>query len=369
MSVTAVQSVGLIVLEVRYRADLKPALLCRTPHFKVVADGRREAHVAPAEAQNVIGELKFDEELLYVVEHFGERLVGVLWCVDAYDFHFVELVEAVKSANVLSIATGLSSEARRVGAALDGQVALIEYFVPENVSYGHFGRGYQVEIVELCVIHLSLFVGQLSSTQSRCLVDQQRRLNLQVAALACLVEEESLKGALKACHLTYIYRESRTGDFHTEVEIHKVVFLAQVPMAERFSAKRRLLSAFLHHYVVAGVASLRHFFAGNVGNGQQHFSHAGLCLVHLLLKGLVGGLELGHTVFYFVGFVFLSLLHQAPDLSGKLVLLLLVAVELLLAFAANPVELQYLLDGFAGSLEVFLFETFDYTFCFFTDKL
>ena len=38
-TIAALQAVGLVSLEVRYRAHLKPAFLCATPHLKVESDG------------------------------------------------------------------------------------------------------------------------------------------------------------------------------------------------------------------------------------------------------------------------------------------------------------------------------------------
>ena len=49
IAVAAVQAVGLITLEVRYRRYLQPALLCCAPHLEVVAYSRCEAHVATAQ--------------------------------------------------------------------------------------------------------------------------------------------------------------------------------------------------------------------------------------------------------------------------------------------------------------------------------
>ena len=56
-AVAAVQPIGLIALEVRYRRNLEPALLGSAPYLEVVADRRGEAHVATAQAEDVVGQL------------------------------------------------------------------------------------------------------------------------------------------------------------------------------------------------------------------------------------------------------------------------------------------------------------------------
>ena len=64
------------------------------------------------------------------------------------------------------------------------------------------------------MIHLALFVRQLTRTQTRCLVYEIGRLHLQIAALACLLKEEGLQSALKACHLAYIDGKSGSRNFY-----------------------------------------------------------------------------------------------------------------------------------------------------------
>ena len=67
VAVAAFQAVGLIGLEIRYGGDLKPALLSRAPHLEVERYGRRERHVAAAEAQYVPGKAELFEQTLHVV--------------------------------------------------------------------------------------------------------------------------------------------------------------------------------------------------------------------------------------------------------------------------------------------------------------
>ena len=94
-----------------------------------------------------------------------------------------------------------------------------------------------------------------------------------------------------------------------------------------------------------------------------------LCLLHDLLKRLVGRLQLCHLFLYAVSFVLLPLFHQSADLSGELVLLLLVCVKLLLSLTTQTVIFQHFLDCLARTAEVFLLQSFDDTFGLFADEL
>ena len=368
VTVAAVQAVGLIALKVRHGAYLEPAALGGAPGLEVVADGRGEAHVATAETEDVIGELQLLQQALYVGQHLLERLVRVLRGVDAYDLHLVELMQAVQAAHVLAVRAGLAAEAGRVGAALDGQVLLVEDHVAVDVGDRHLSRRDEVEVVKVGVVHLALLVGQLAGAQSAGLIHHVGRLYLQVAGLAGLIEEESLQRALEAGHLADIYWEAGAGDLHAEVEVHEVVFLQQVPVAQGVRTQLGLHAAFFHYHVVGCVLTLGHVIIGDVRDGEEHLGHVVLCLVHHLLEGLVVGLQLGNLFLYLGGFVFLAFFHQTADLLGQLVLLLLVRIELLLAFTTDLVIFQYLLNGLARTVEVLLLQTFDHTFSFLTDE-
>ncbi len=125
---------------------------------------------------------------------------------------------------------------------------------------------------------------------------------------------------------------------------------------------------FLDDHVAAGVLSLGHIVVGDVGYVEELVGHVGRCLVHDLLQGLVSCLELSHLGLHFVGLVLLALLHEGADLLGELVLLRLVAVELLLALAAQLVIFQYFLNGLSGTVEVLLLQSLDDLFSFLTDE-
>ena len=119
---------------------------------------------------------------------------------------------------------------------------------------------------------------------------------------------------MQTCHLADIYGESGTGNLHAEVEVDEVVFLAEVPVAERVLAQVGYLSAFLHYHVVAGVASFGHLVAGDVRDGAEQCVQVFLCLVHLLLQFAVLLFECGNLLLHLFGLLAFALLHEGTYL-------------------------------------------------------
>ena len=82
-----------------------------------------------------------------------------------------KFVQAIQSANVLTIATGFAAEALRVGTIFNGQLTFFENHVAIDIGDGDFCGRDEVKIVEGAVIHLTFLVGQLTGAVSRCFVD------------------------------------------------------------------------------------------------------------------------------------------------------------------------------------------------------
>ena len=316
----------------------------------------------------MVWQLQLLQEALYVVEHLVQALVRVTWLVDAYNLYLVKLVQTVQATNVLAVATSLTTEAGRVSAALDREILLVEDNIAEDVGYRNLGCRDEEEVVEISVVHLTLLVWQLTCAATGILVYYVWRLNLQVSALAGLIEEECLESTLEASHLADIYRETGTCDLHTEVEVNEVVLLEKIPVAESVWTEVRLLAAFLNNHVVGCILALRYLLARDVRDFEQLVGHIVLCLLHDLFKSLGVSLEHSYLSLSALSFLFLAFLHQGTNLLGKLVSLLLVVVQLLLSFATNFVVLQNFLYGLTSIWEMLLFKTFNYTFSFFTDE-
>ena len=316
----------------------------------------------------MVWQLQFLQQPLYVVEHLVQTLVRVTWLIDAYNLYLVKLVQAVQAANILTVATSLTTEAGRVSTALDREILLVKNHITEDVGYRNLSSRDEEEVVEIRVIHLTLLVWQLTCATTRILVYYIRRLNLKISALTSLIEEECLESTLEASHLTDIYREAGTGNLHTEVEVNKIVFLQEIPMAESILAEVWLFATFFYDHVVSRILTLRNQFARDVRDFEQLIGHIVLCFLHDLFQSLSVSLEHSYLSLCALSFLFLTFLHKGTNLLGKLVSLLLVVIQLLLSFTTNLVVLQNFLYGLTSIWKMLLFKTFNYTFSFFTDE-
>ena len=208
------------------------------------------------------------------------------------------------------------------------------------------------------MVHLTLLVGQLTGTQTRCLVNHQRGLNLEIASLAGLVEEELDQGTLQACALTHIDGESGTRDLDTQVKVNEVILLGQVPVRQCILGQIGHLATRLFYHVVLGGLALGDTAVGHVGNAQQDFGNLVLGSVEVVVNLLVGGLEAGHLGLDVLGLVAVALLHEGTNLcghlieySGVVVALFLQCTALLVQFhdAHNGLASVKLLDGQAAN--------------------
>ena len=73
-------------------------------------------------------------------------------------------METVKSSHVLAIASCLATEALCVSAILYWEIFLVNDNVTINICHRHLGCWYEIEVVNLTMIHLTFLVWQLSCT-------------------------------------------------------------------------------------------------------------------------------------------------------------------------------------------------------------
>ena len=99
-----------------------------------------------------------------MVFHFFKSGIRAFWLFDAHDFHLVELVKAVKSANILAIRTCFTTETCRISAVHLWKILLVKDNITVDVGYRNFGSWDKVKVVKTAVVHLAFLVGQLSSS-------------------------------------------------------------------------------------------------------------------------------------------------------------------------------------------------------------
>ena len=140
----------------------------------------------------MIRQLQLLYETFDMSEHLVETLIRVLRGVDTNNLYLVELMQAVQATDILAVRASLTAEASRISATLDRQILFIEDLVAEDVGHRNLCCRNEIEVVEVAMVHLTLFVRQLTRAVTGCLIDNIRWLHLQITGLAGLIEEESL---------------------------------------------------------------------------------------------------------------------------------------------------------------------------------
>ena len=69
-TVTALQAVCLVCVEVRYRTYFQPTLLCFRVNFEVEAKSSSEAHVTTTKTEDAVRKFELLQQTFYVFQHF-----------------------------------------------------------------------------------------------------------------------------------------------------------------------------------------------------------------------------------------------------------------------------------------------------------
>ena len=370
-TIAALQTVGLIGVEVGNRRHFEPALLSLGINLEVVADGTGETLVTATKTQDAVRQFELLEQPLDMFEHLAMRLGRMFGSVDTYDLNLRELVQTVQATHILAIGTSFATEALGVGAVLDGEVLLVDDDITIDVGDGHFGGWDEIEIVNLAVVHLSLLVGQLACAVARILVDNCRRHDLLIAGIGSFGEEEVDEGTLQTSAETTIDGESCTSNLDTEVEVDKVKVLGEfpvwqlgsrhlrvaVPIAYGILTEYALLKVGLDNPIVLGTSAFGHLVVGDIRNLAEHVVHLGLACGFLIVEILVDGLEFGNASLGSLGLVALAILHEHAYAFGETVCLGEVVIEGLLRLTALLVLGDDGVDGFACAFEMLFVQT------------
>ena len=82
------------------------------------------------------------------------------------------------------------------------------------------------------MVHLPLFVGELSGGCGACRIHHNRAHKLAVAVLARFVEEECQERPNEPRHVADIKREARAGHFYTAAEVEHFFKIGQIPVRD-----------------------------------------------------------------------------------------------------------------------------------------
>src|SRR5574344_142780 len=97
-------------------------------------------------------------------EHLIQRSIRMFGSVYAYYLNLVKLMQTVQSAYILSVRTGFTTETCGISTTLDRQIFFVENLITEDICYRYLCCRNKEKVVNLEMIHLSLFVRQLACT-------------------------------------------------------------------------------------------------------------------------------------------------------------------------------------------------------------
>src|SRR5574344_1062890 len=135
-------------------------------------------------------------------------------------------MQTVQTTHILTIRARITTKTSRVGATLDRKIFFVQNNIAEDICNRNLSGRNQIEVIYLAVVHLTLFVRELSRSVTGILIHNQRWLNLKVSTFTCFFEEKCLKRTLQASHRSNIYRKSCTADLNTQVKVYQIEFLA-----------------------------------------------------------------------------------------------------------------------------------------------
>src|SRR5574344_1830909 len=102
-------------------------------------------------------------------------------------------MQTVQTTHILTIRASLTTETSRVGATLDRKIFFVQDNIAEDICNRNLSGRNQIEVIYLAVVHLTLFVRELSRSVTGILIHNQRWLNLKVSTFTCFFEEKCLK--------------------------------------------------------------------------------------------------------------------------------------------------------------------------------
>ena len=250
--------------------DLAIGLLAREPDLDVVRLARREAHVPSGQHHGAIRQLQALQHCLRVGDQRLELREGLLGRRELHELDLVELVLPDQSPDIGSIGSGLTAKAGRVGGVAQWQLPAIEDLGPIQIRERHFGGRDQKEIpVAGDLEQVLLELGQVAGAAQGVSVDQERRLDLDVAVLGRVqLQHEVDERPGQARTRAHQHRETRPGHPGRTLEIEDPECRAEVPVSLRLEREGRDRAPPPHFLVVVGRGPERD--AGVRQVGQRH---------------------------------------------------------------------------------------------------
>ena len=171
------------------------------------------------------------QDLLGVAGQLRESVVARLLRGEVDQLDLVELVLADQAADVLAVGAGLAAEAGGVGGVAARQIRLLERLPAVQVGQRHLGGGHQVVVGPLELEQVGLELGELSRSDQRVGVDDERRQHLGVAVRARVeVEHELDERPLEPGAGPEVGGEAGAGHLGAALEVEDAEIGPQVPV-------------------------------------------------------------------------------------------------------------------------------------------
>ena len=309
---------GLIILEITARGNLPVEVLTRQPHLDIIGLGRGKAHVPGAQHHHPVMQPQFLEDLLRVLQQTLQMLVGALRGGELHQLHLIELVLADEAPDVLTVGAGLGAEAGRVSGIFEGQVVLLQDFVPVDVGHRHLRGGHQKIIPILQLEEVFLELGKLAGALHGGPVGHERRQNLQIPVFAGVeVQHKVDQGPLQQGACPFKQGEAGPGDLGGPLKVQDAQGLADVPVGFGFKVKLRGLAPGMVHRVIVRGRAQGDGRVGQVGDIQEEVPDPGFLLLHPGLQGFAFSINAGDPRLEGFGLRFFSGLHQGSHLLGQ----------------------------------------------------
>src|SRR5579872_1466651 len=202
--------------------------------------------------------------------HLFQDFVAFCGIYDLDDLHLVELMEAVKTTDILAVAARFPAEAGSVSRHLYRELGFFQHLVPIDIGHRNFRCRYEVKVVLAYIVHLTFFFGKLSRAPGGSLIHEDGRLIFCIARGRVEIEEVLDERPLQFRSLVDVYRESASRDLVPQLEIDEIVFFCKVPMWNGFAGQSRMAASFTDRFIIFRRSSLWYGSSRQIGQTDQY---------------------------------------------------------------------------------------------------
>ena len=181
-------------------------------------------------------------------------------------------MEAIQSSYILTVGSGLSTEARCVAAQFVRQLRFLKDYVTIDIRQWHLRCWDNVQLVCGNRIHLPFLIRELSGSDTGSFVHHKRRNVLGISCLICFIEEETDQCSLELCPFAFVEWESCAGHFRAQLKIDEVILLSKFPVWFSSFVQSWNDTVLIHYFVVCIGFTCRNQFMRRIRHLEQMLS-------------------------------------------------------------------------------------------------